>query len=84
MGLFRHNPPRSVIYDPERKVFFVRRAARRPTPDNPYEYYDRFDGRWEPAKAQVMDAFRSEKHARLYAGLEPQRADRGENDQVCA
>lgn len=84
-GFLRYDPPRTVIFDAVSSRYHVRRPAQHPTPDNPYEYYDRSDGRWMPAKDQVLDAFNNERHARRYAerGDKPP-VDRGETDQVIA
>lgn len=84
--LFKHNPPRTVILDEATGRYHVRRPARHPTPENPYEYYDRCEGgEWVPAKSEVLDAFYTEALARAFAAHpKPPPADRGETDKVCA
>lgn len=83
LGFLRYDPPRTVIYDAGSGRYHVRRPALFPTPENPFEYYDRADGRWWPAKEQVLDAFSSESHARLYAmRTDKTPVDRGVTDQV--
>ncbi|UTC28192.1 hypothetical protein GURKE_01610 [Brevundimonas phage vB_BpoS-Gurke] len=83
LRFLRYDPPRTVIYDEASGRYHVRRPAQYPTPDNPYEYYDRSDRRWMPAKDQVLDAFSSESHARLYAAQNDKPPiDRGETDRI--
>lgn len=85
LSLFKHNPPRTVILDEATGRYHVRRPAKHPTPENPFEYYDRFDsGEWVSAKSQVLDAFSSEEAARAFAFPGPPPTDRGETDRVIA
>jgi len=72
----------TAVFDEAEQRFHVRRPARRPTPENPFEYYDRYDGSWNPSKSLVLDAFRSAEHARAFAGRDQPEPDRGETDRV--